>query len=104
MLCELEKCYYIIGWLSGIWKTAESIFHIETFIMEYCRRAHGRNITDYGCTKSFRIRKYLESVFRVGTGVGWESENKAMLIKINGQQKITNILRLGPDVGWVPLR
>ena len=51
MLCKLEKCYYIFGWLSGIWKTTESIF-------------------------------------RVGTGVGWESENKAMLIKINGQKQI----------------
>ena len=45
----------------------------------------------------------LQKVFSEWEQV-WESENKAMLIKINGQQKRTNIFRLGPDVGWVPLR
>ena len=44
----------------------------------------------------------LQKVFSEWEQV-WESENKAMLIKINGQQKRTNIFRLGPDVGWVPL-
>ena len=44
----------------------------------------------------------LQKVFSEWEQV-WESENKAMLIKINGQKK-TNIFRLGPDVRWVPLR
>ena len=44
----------------------------------------------------------LQKVFSEWEQV-WESENKAKLIKINGQKK-PNIFRLGPDVRWVPLR